>query len=350
MNPRDSFELFPFADHWPMYGVFIAAVTAFLLVDLALLNRRSHDVSVKEAAFTSGLMVTLSLLFCGGLWFFLQRSLPHDPRLPLINQLFGSPEALANERAVQFLLGYVVELSLSVDNLFVFLVIFQFLGTPPAVRRRILFYGILGAIVFRAVFVAIGTQLAQFHSVVMIFGAFLIYTAYKVAFGAEKKPDPSKSIFVKVLTRFVPISNAPHGDRFFVRYGEPARLYATPLFLTLVLVEVTDVVFAVDSVPAVIGFAKDPFIVFTSNILAILGLRALFFLLQNAMDKFHLLKFGLAIVLAFVGLKMLWLDSLFGDDRMLAIKVSLGVVLGTLTAAMALSLWIKPKPEHDAKA
>jgi tellurite resistance protein TerC len=345
VNPRDAFEIFPFAEYWPLYGGFIGAVAVLLLIDLALLNRRAHDVSIKEAALTSAFMVTLSLLFCAGLWFHCHKALPHDPRLPEIVSLFGSPEALADERAVQFLLGYIVELSLSVDNLFVFLVIFQVLGTPPAVRRRILFYGILGAILFRAGFVAIGTQLAKFHAIVMIFGGFLIYTAYKVAFGAEKKPDPSKSVFLRVLSCFVPITNAPHGDRFFVRYGEPAKLYATSLFATLVLVELTDIVFAVDSVPAVIGFAKDPFIVFTSNILAILGLRALYFLLQNAMDKFHLLKYGLAIVLAFVGLKMLWLDSLFGDDRMLAIKVSLGVVLGTLAAAITLSFLIKPKPE-----
>jgi tellurite resistance protein TerC len=349
VNPRDAFEIFPFADHWPAYAVFIAAVVAFLLADLVLLHRRSHDVTIKEAGITCGLMVALSLAFCAGLRFYLRDTLPHDPRLPEILRLFGSTDTLADERAVQFLLGYIVELSLSVDNLFVFVVIFQFLATPHEFRRRVLFYGILGAVVFRAIFIAVGTHLAQFHSVVMIFGAFLIYTGYKVAFGAEKKPDPSKSLVVKLVTRFLPISNVPAGDRFFVRFGDPPRLYATPLFITLILVELTDVVFAVDSVPAVIGFAKDPFIVFTSNILAILGLRALFFLLQNAMDRFHLLKYGLAIVLTFVGLKMLWLDSLWPDTqegRLLSIRVSLSVVLGTLGAAMALSLAIKPRAHH----
>lgn len=344
MSPRDAFEIFPFSDHWPVYGVFVAVVFAFLLLDLVLLHRRSHEVSTKEAALTCGTMVLLSLGFCAGLWQYLRVAGPNDPRAAEIVALFGSVEAYADERAIQFLLGYVVELSLSIDNLFVFVVIFRFLDVPVAYRRRILFYGILGAVGFRAIFIAIGTQLAKFHGVVMAFGAFLIFTAYKVAFGAEKTPDPSKSLAVRVLKRFVPVSNVPAGDRFFVRYGEPPRLYATPLFVTLVLVELTDVVFAVDSVPAVIGFAKDPFIVFTSNILAILGLRALFFLLQNAMDKFHLLKYGLAIVLGFVGLKMLWLDSLWGDDRLMAIRVSLAVVFGTLGGAIALSLVVKPKP------
>jgi tellurite resistance protein TerC len=346
VNPRDAFEIFPFAEYWHVYGGFVAAVAALLVLDLVLLNRKSHDVTMKEAALTSAFMVTLSLLFCAGLWFHCHKALPHDPRIAQIRELFGSAEALADERAIQFLIGYVVELSLSVDNLFVFIVIFQFLAVPTTVRRRILFYGILGAIVFRALFVAVGTQLAKFHMVVMIFGAFLVYTGYKVAFGAEKKPDPSKSFFIRVLTRFLPVTNAPAGDRFFVRYGEPLKLYATPLFLTLVLVELTDIVFAVDSVPAVIGFAKDPFIVFTSNILAILGLRSLFFLLQNAMEKFHLLKYGLAIVLAFVGVKMLVLDGLWEHDRMLGIQISLVVVLGTLAGAMLLSLAVKPKAEH----
>jgi tellurite resistance protein TerC len=346
VNPRDAFEIFPFAHFWPVYAAFIAAVVAFLLADLILLHRRAHDVSVREAAITCSVMVLVSLGFCWGLWTYLKARLPHDPRLPEIVRLFGSPEALADERAIQFLLGYIVELSLSVDNLFVFVVIFQFLATPAPYRRRVLFYGILGAVVFRAIFIAIGTHLAQFHAVVMIFGAFLVYTGYKVAFGAEKKPDPSKSLVVRIVTRFLPVSNVPAGDRFFVRFGEPSRLYATPLFITLILVELTDIVFAVDSVPAVIGFAKDPFIVFTSNILAILGLRALFFLLQNAMDRFHLLKYGLAIVLAFVGVKMLWLDSLWADNRMLGIRISLGVVLGTLGASIVLSLMVKPKSAH----
>jgi len=236
--------------------------------------------------------------------------------------------------ALEFLTGYVVEKSLSVDNIFVFVMVFPYFAIPPKYQHRVLFYGILGALVFRAIFIAMGSALMEYHWVVYLFGGFLILTGFKMMFAPEKEIEPEKNFLVRLFKRFVPVTPQLHGQKFFVR--EKAKIYATPLFIALLFLELTDIIFAVDSVPAIFALTKEPMLVFTSNIFAILGLRAMYFMLAGAIDKFYLLKYGLAIVLVFVGLKMVWLNDAFGGK--FPISWSLAFILGTIAVSVITSL------------
>jgi tellurite resistance protein TerC len=245
---------------------------------------------------------------------------------------------------LEFLTGFVVEKSLSVDNIFVFVVVFGYFGIPRALQHRVLFFGILGALICRVIFIGLGAALMQYHWVLYAFGVFLIFTGIKIFFADEKPLEPEKNPFVRTLRKFLPITPTLEGQNFFVR--RDGVLYGTPLLVCLVFIEVTDIVFAVDSVPAIFAITKEPLIVFTSNIFAILGLRALFFLLIGVMHKFHLLKFGLGIILTFVGLKMVWLNSLFEDGKF-PIVWSLGIIGGVLTISVVASLMFPKKPEAE---
>jgi tellurite resistance protein TerC len=236
----------------------------------------------------------------------------------------------------------LVEKSLSIDNLFIFLVVFDFFAIPPKYRHKILFYGILGAMVFRALFIALGSVLMQISWVPLVFGVFLAFTGLKVAFGPESHPDPAQNILLRTLRKFLPISPGLHDGKFIVR--EAGRLMGTPLLLTLIFIEFTDIIFAVDSVPAIFAITKEPFIVFTSNIFAILGLRALFFLLAGMASKFHYLKYGLGFILCFVGLKMSWLDHHF--EGHFPTTWSLGIIVGALAAAAFFS-WLLPLKKEE---
>lgn len=273
-----------------MWAGFIAFVIAMLALDLFVLGgRKTHKVSVKEAAAWSVAWVALALVFNGLLWWYLNRTVGLD---------------LANQKSMEFLTGYVIEKSLSVDNVFVFLLIFTAFNVAPEHQRRVLLYGVLGAIVLRAMMILAGAWVVrEFHWVLYLFGLFLVVTGIKMLLMADKEPDIKNNLVLKFAKRHLRITDGLRDEKFSVT--ENGVRYFTPLFLVLLMVEVSDVVFAVDSIPAIFAITTDPFIVFTSNIFAIMGLRALYFLLADMADRFHLLKYGLALLLVFIGGKML---------------------------------------------
>jgi tellurite resistance protein TerC len=335
----EQIHLFPFAESWWMYGVFLVFVCGMLALDLGVFHREAHEVSVREAAAWSAVWVALSLAFNYGLYHFSLWHFANDPRLVAIPGF--DPEGSARTVALEFLAGYLVEKALSVDNIFVMVVLFSFFGVPAAYQHRVLFYGILGALVFRGIFVAAGSLLMRFEWVIWVFGGFLILTGLKMLTLPEKPMQPGKNPVIKLLERILPVTSELTGQTFFTRIS--GKLHATPLLLALAVIETTDIVFAVDSVPAIFALTKEPLIVFTSNIFAVLGLRALYFMLRGAIDKFHLLKYGLAVVLIFVGLKMVWLNEHFGGK--FPIGISLGVIATTLLVAVLASLLFPRKAE-----
>jgi tellurite resistance protein TerC len=324
--------LFPFVEYWWLYGAFTAMVLGLLALDLGVFHRRPHAVAFKEAAGWSVFWVTLALLFNVALYFYARHTFASDARL--LAQPGFEPGAAATQVALEFLTGLIVEKALAVDNIFVFVMVFQYFAIPAAYQHRVLFYGILGALVFRAIFIAMGSVLLQYHWVVVLFGALLIITAVKMALAGESAVHPERNIGIRLLRRILPVTHEPHGQRFFVRLG--GRLHATPLLVALLFLEMSDVVFAIDSVPAIFALTREPFIVFTSNVFAILGLRAMYFLLAGAVEKFHLLKYGLAAVLAFVGLKMVWLNEAF--DGKFPITWSLAIILVLVGTSIVASL------------
>lgn len=320
--------LFPFTQYWWFYLAFLAGILVLLALDLGVFHREAHEVGFREAAMWSVVWVGLALAFNYGFYRFALWKFPQDPRLLALPGFDAA--AAARESALEFLTGFIVEKSLSVDNIFVFVLIFNFFALPARYQHRVLFFGILGALVFRAVFIALGSALLQLHWVVWIFGLFLIVSGLKLMFAPEKGIDPERNPVVRLFRRFVPVTPELHGQRFFVRLD--GVLHATPLFVALLFVEVTDVIFAVDSVPAIYALTGEPLIVFVSNVFAILGLRALYFLLAGMMGRFYLLKYGLAVILMFVGLKIAWLNSLYGG------KFPITVSLGIISAVIALSV------------
>src|ERR1044072_4551871 len=334
-------ELFPLVDYWWFYLCFTGFVLLLLALDLGVFHREAHEVSFREAATWSVVWVTLALVFNFLLYQYALWKFPQDARL-LATPGFD-PDAAAWRVALEFLTGYVVEKSLSVDNVFVFVLVFGYFRIPAKYQHRVLFYGIIGALAFRAVFTALGSALMQYHWVVILFGAFLIITGLKMMFAPEKGVEPEKNLLIRLFRRLVPTTPVLHGQRFFVRLN--GLRHATPLFVALLFLEATDIIFAVDSVPAIFALTKEPLVVFTSNIFAILGLSAMYFMLAGAMDKFHMLKYGLAIVLVFVGLKMVWLNGLY--DGKFPIALSLGIITGVIALSILLSLAF---PKVQAKA
>ncbi|MHB1402341.1 MAG: TerC family protein [Thiobacillus sp.] len=273
-----------------MWGGFVAFVLVMLALDLFVFGgRKAHKVSIKEAAAWSLVWVSLALAFNAGMWWYLSGTV--------------GPE-IADRKALEFLTGYLIEKSLSVDNVFVFLLIFTAFHVAPEFQRRVLIYGVLGAIVMRAIMILAGAWVVREYSwVLYLFGAFLVVTGMRMLVMAEKTPDLEKNPVLRFARRHLRIAEGDHGEKFSVM--KDGVRYVTPLFMVLILIEVTDLVFAVDSIPAIFAITTDPFIVFTSNIFAIMGLRALYFLLADVADRFHLLKYGLAMVLTFIGTKML---------------------------------------------
>ena len=325
-------ELFPFIDYWWFYLGFTGFILFLLALDLGVFHRQAHEVSFREAATWSVVWISLALLFNFLLYQYALWKFPLDPRLMSIPGF--DPSGAAWRVSLEFLTGYIVEKSLSVDNIFVFVLVFGYFAIPAKYQHRVLFYGIVGALTFRAIFIALGSALMQYQWVVIVFGGFLIVTGIKMMFAPEKGLEPDKNLLIRLFRRFVPVTNELHGKHFFVR--TQGRLYATPLFVALLFLEATDVIFAVDSVPAIFALTNEPLIVFTSNIFAILGLRALYFMLAGAIDKFHMLKYGLAVVLIFVGLKMVWLNDLFGGK--FPISLSLGIITAIIASSVVLSL------------
>jgi len=290
-----------------------------LALDLGVFHRKAHVVSLRESLAWTGVWVTLALLFNAGIW-----------------HLRG-PQA-----GLEFLTGYLIEYSLSMDNVFVFALLFSYFAVPPEYRHRVLFWGILGALVMRAVMIALGAALiAEFAWIIYVFGAFLIFTGIKMIVKRGAEVHPERNPVVRLFKRFVPVTSEYRGARFFVH--EQGRRWATPLFVVLLLVEVTDLIFAVDSIPAIFAVTRDPFIVYTSNVFAILGLRSLYFALAGVIEKFHLLKIGLGVVLTFVGIKMLLAHTAWKIDTI----VSLTVIASTLVLSVIASL-VFPPPKAPA--
>lgn len=332
--------LFPFADYWWFYAGFTLFVLAMLALDLGVFHREAHEVRTQEALGWSIAWISLALAFGYGLHLYALHRFPLDPRLAGLDHA-----ALAHQVGLEYLTGFLVEKSLSVDNIFVFVVVFSYFAIPARLQHRVLFYGILGALVFRIIFISLGSVLMQFEWVIWLFGAFLILTGIKILFAPEKPIEPDRNPLIRLLRRLVPVTPQLHGQSFFTRI-EGVR-HATPLLVCLVFIEVTDIIFAVDSVPAIFALTREPLIVFTSNVFAILGLRALFFLLAGVMHRFRYLKYGLGLILVFVGLKMVWLNEAFGGK--FPITWSLGIIGGLLVASVGASLLFAPRARPGAE-
>src|SRR5512142_2694488 len=326
---------FPFADYWWFYLGFIGFVVALLALDLGVFQRKAHAVSFREASIWSVVWIGLALAFNFGFYQYAAWKFARDSRLLQIPGF--DPESASRQVGLEFLTGYVVEKTLSLDNIFVFVVVFTFFAIPAIYQHRVLFYGILGALVFRAIFIAMGSALLQYHWVILVFGALLILTGVKMIVVPDKKIDPEKNPILRFFRRMVPVTSDLREQHFFVRLQ--GVLYATPLFLALLFVEISDIIFAVDSVPAIFALTREPLIVFTSNVFAILGLRSLYFLLAGAVERFALLKYGLALVLVFVGLKMVWLNDAFGGK--FPIAWSLGIIAAVIATSILFSLLSK---------
>jgi tellurite resistance protein TerC len=310
--------LFPFFEYWWLYLAFSSLVVGLLAIDLSF-HRQAHAISAREALLWMGVWIALALAFNAALYLFASSRVPPDA---------------ARRLSLEFLAGYIVEESLSLDNMFVFALIFRHFAVPGKYQHRVLFYGVLGAMVFRAIFIGIGSALIRFEWILAVFGMFLVITGVRMAFSGEKQIEPGKNPIVRWASRFLPIAPQFDGGRFVSTAGGVRRF--TPLVLVLLLLETTDILFAVDSVPAVFAVTREPFIVYTSNVFAILGLRAMYFLLAGAMDRFHMLRYGLSVVLVFVGVKMTWLDHWFGGR--FPIVASLAFIGGVIGAAIVLSL------------
>jgi tellurite resistance protein TerC len=311
-------------EEW-MIAVFVIFVVFLLILDLKVINRKAHVIKVKEALGWTAFWISLALAFNVGVYFF-----------------FGYNEGYEKgyEKAMEFLAAYLVEKSLSMDNLFVFLMLFTYFGVSPLYQHKVLFWGIIGALIMRAFFIFAGVALIQkFHWIIYVFGAFLIYTGIKLAIEKEKEIHPEKNPILKLFRRFVNVTPEFVGGKFFIR--KDGRSWATPLFVVLIVIETTDVIFAVDSIPAVLAISHDPFIVYASNVMAILGLRALYFALAGLMHLFRFLNYGLAIILSFVGVKML-----ISDFYKMPIGLALGFIGIILAVSIILSVLI-PKKDVD---
>jgi tellurite resistance protein TerC len=299
---------------WIGFHVFVFIMLA---LDLGVFHKKAHKIPVKEAVTWTVIWITLAMLFSVFIYF-----------------EFGKIKAL------EFLTGYVIEYSLSVDNIFVFILIFSYFAVKDQYQHRVLLWGIIGALIMRAIFIFAGVALInRFHWIVIIFGAFMVFTGIRMLFHTETAVDPEKNIIVRFFRKFLPVSKTMHGDKLFIR--ENHKLYATPLFLVLLVIESSDLIFAVDSIPAILAISQDTFIVYTSNIFAILGLRSLYFALAGVMDLFRFLKVGLAFVLTFVGIKML-LDFFHFE---IPILLSLGIILFILLISVLTSVIIKEKKD-----
>ncbi|MBJ9164502.1 TerC family protein [Citrobacter farmeri] len=310
-----------------LWGGFAVVVVIMLAIDLFLQGRRGvHTMTIKQAAAWSLVWVTLSLLFNAAFWWYLVQT---------------EGRTVADPQALAFLTGYLIEKSLAVDNVFVWLMLFSYFSVPPALQRRVLVYGVLGAIILRTVMIFAGTWLiTQFDWILYLFGAFLLFTGVKMALAKEDDSGIGDRPLVRWLRGHLRMTDTIENEHFFVRKN--GLLYVTPLMLVLILVELSDVIFAVDSIPAIFAVTTDPFIVLTSNLFAILGLRAMYFLLSGVAERFSMLKYGLAVILVFIGIKMLIVDFYH-----IPIAISLGVVFGILVVTLLINAWVNY--QHDKK-
>lgn len=319
-----------------IWGAFLAFVLAMLALDLGVFHRQAHKIEMKEALIWSGVWISLALLFNLGLFL-------------LWDQIQPGSRYTNEEAGFAFLAGYLIEKALSVDNIFVFLLIFGYFAVPDKYQHRVLLWGIIGALIFRTIFIAAGAALLEkFFWMMIVFGLFLIFTGIKMAIVKDKKIDPEKNPLVRAFKRVMPVTPEYQGQKFFTRIN--GKLWATPLFVVLLIMEFTDVIFAVDSIPAIFAITSDPFLVFTSNVFAILGLRALFFALAGLMQMFHYLSYGLSAILMFVGGKMLYNYAekvIVPEWPKFPVALSLGIILAILATAIIASLKI-PKTQEVA--
>lgn len=296
-----------------LWAGFLAFVFLMLALDLGVFHRKSHEVKIKEALIWSAVWISLALLFNYGIYLF-----------------------MGKEKAIEFLTGYVIEKSLSIDNLFVFIMVFTYFNVETKYQHKVLFWGILGALIMRAIFIFAGVALiSMFHWIIYIFGGFLIFTGIKMLFHKDEKLDPNQNPLVRLFKKFYPVTDIMHGSKFFIKIN--AKTFATPLFIVLLVIEFTDLIFAVDSIPAILAISDDTFIIFTSNVFAILGLRALYFALAGITKYFYYLKYGLSAILVFVGIKMI-----IAEFYKIPVAYSLLTILGILVISILLSI-IYPK-------
>jgi len=330
MTTLPLFAMFSTMPWWAWVG-FLAFITAMLALDLGVFNRRAHVVSLKEALAWCAVWFGLAMAF----------NLIIALNLPVVP---ATATTVASNPGLEFFTGYIIELCLSVDNVFVFIVIFQYFRVEPRHQHRVLFWGVLGAVVMRAIFIFAGVSLInRFHGIIYLFGAFLVYTGIKLALPKKGDSfDPEKNLAVRLARKFVPVTSRFEGGHFFTRVA--GKLHATPMFLVLLIVETTDVMFALDSIPAVISITRNEFIVFTSNIFAILGLRSLYFAVSGVMQLFRFLNVGLALILTFVGCKML-----ASGYVSVPIHISLGIIGTVLAASIVASVMIPAARKPDVK-
>lgn len=331
--------LFPFADYWWFYAGFTLFVLAMLALDLGVFHKKSHVVSFKESAAWTAVWISLALVFNVAFYFYAKHLFSTDARFLAIPGFDAAEQAKTS--ALEFLTGFVIEKSLAIDNIFVFAVVFAYFGIPKIYQHRVLFWGILGALVFRAIFIAMGSVLMQYHWVIYFFGGLLILTGIKMFFAGTDEQDLENNFIVRQLKKIFRVHPAIEGPKFFL--NKNGLTYVTPLFLALVFLEMSDIIFAIDSVPAIFALTKEPLIVFTSNIFAIMGLRSMYFMLAGVMDKFAYIKYGLAAVLIFVGLKMTWLNNVFGGK--FPITWSLGIIAVLIGGSVVASLVLGDKKE-----
>ncbi|CFR11037.1 TerC family protein [Yersinia massiliensis] len=313
-----------------LWGSFAVVVTIMLAIDLLLQGRRgSQTMTLRQAACWSLVWVSLSLLFNAGFWWYLAETVGRE---------------IADKQALAFLTGYLIEKALAVDNVFVWLMLFSYFAVPANLQRRVLIYGVLGAIVLRTIMIFAGSWLvSQFSWILYLFGAFLLFTGIKMALAKEDDTPIGEKPLVRWIRNHLRMTDELHGDRFTVRKN--GLLYATPLVLVLILVELSDVIFAVDSIPAIFAVTTDPFIVLTSNLFAILGLRAMYFLLANVAERFSMLKYGLSVILVFIGIKMMIIDLFH-----IPIGISLGVVAGILALTLLINVWVNHRADRRSAA
>lgn len=328
---------FPFADYWWFYVGFTLFVLAFLALDLGVFHKKAHEVSLKESSIWSAIWISLALLF--NYLFYLYVHWLFTTNEKYLSIAGFDPDAQAKTTALEFLTGFVIEKSLAVDNIFIFAVVFGYFAIPKLYQHRVLFWGILGALIFRAIFIGMGSVLMQYKWVTIFFGVLLIATGLKMFIAGTEQKNLDKSIIVRGIKKIFRVHPKIEGQNFFHKIN--GLIYVTPLFLALVFLELTDIIFAVDSVPAIFAITKEPLIVFTSNIFAMLGLRSMYFMLAGVIDKFIYIKYGLASVLVFVGSKMVYLNDFFGGK--FPISWSLGIIATLIGSSIVISILVDIK-------
>jgi tellurite resistance protein TerC len=334
--------LFPFVDYWSFYALFIVFVLAVLALDLGVFHKQAHEVSFKESSIWTAVWIGLAFVFNFLFYKYAHWQFSTDERYLAIPGF--SPDEQAKTSALEFLTGFVVEKSLAIDNLFIFAVVFSYFAIPKIYQHRVLFWGIIGALIFRAIFIAMGSVLMQYKFVVLFFGVLLIATGFKMMFIGTKQENLDHNFIVKQLKKIFRVHPKIEGGRFFIK--KDGLTYVTPLFLALIFIEITDIIFAVDSVPAIFAITKEPLIVFTSNIFAILGLRSMYFMLSGIMDRFIYIKYGLAAVLVFVGTKMVYLNDVFGGK--FPIIWSLSIITLLIGSSIVVSIIVSNRKRGSA--